>query len=177
MTLAPEVTSRTRTCRRPTTSTRRNTRRSRKRSAEVISTTDEAKAAALADQWRAGADWTAMQAAAQGGRAARRSSRTTRLKRSSPIPTSRKRCSAPRRTPCPPPIKGALGWFVIQVTKAVQGGAETVRQVKDQLRQRVRDGKGAWPGLRQGQQARRRTRQRHGLDAAAAPIRASPARR
>ena len=36
-----------------------------KRSAEVISAPDEAKARALADKWRGGADWAAMQAAAQ----------------------------------------------------------------------------------------------------------------
>ena len=36
-----------------------------KRSAQVISVADEAKARALAEQWRGGADWTAMQAAAQ----------------------------------------------------------------------------------------------------------------
>ena len=36
-----------------------------KRSAEVISAPDEAKARALAEKWRGGADWTAMQAAAQ----------------------------------------------------------------------------------------------------------------
>ncbi len=36
-----------------------------KRSAEVISAPDEAKARALADKWRGGADWPAMQAAAQ----------------------------------------------------------------------------------------------------------------
>ena len=36
-----------------------------KRSAEVISAPDEAKARLLADNWRGGLDWTAMQAAAQ----------------------------------------------------------------------------------------------------------------
>src|ERR1019366_4067303 len=83
-----------------------------RRSAEVISTTDEAKAAALADQWRAGADWTAMEAAAKAV------------------------FSAPPDT-FPTPIKGALGWFVIRVTKATEGGVEPFDQVKDKLRQRV----------------------------------------
>jgi peptidyl-prolyl cis-trans isomerase D len=36
-----------------------------KRTADVISSPDEAKARALAEQWRGGAEWTAMQAAAQ----------------------------------------------------------------------------------------------------------------
>jgi peptidyl-prolyl cis-trans isomerase D len=36
-----------------------------------------------------------------------------------------------------PPVKGALGWFVIQVTNAVQGGVAPFEQVKDKLRERV----------------------------------------
>ena len=49
-----------------------------KRSAEVISAPDEAKARSLAATWRGGADWTAMQAGAQGGGRLGDSTRTTR---------------------------------------------------------------------------------------------------
>lgn len=107
-----------------------------RRSAEVISTTDEAKAAALADQWRAGADWTAMEAAAKAAGAAaivQEDATQTQF----PDPDLAKAVfSAPPDT-VPPPIKGALGWFVIRVTKATEGGVEPFDQVKDKLRQRV----------------------------------------
>ena len=107
-----------------------------KRSAEVISTTDAAKATALADQWRAGADWTAMQAAAKAdGAAAIEQNDATETQ--FPDPDLAKAVfSAPADT-VPPPIKGALGWFVIRVTKAVQGGVQPFELVKDQLRQRL----------------------------------------
>jgi peptidyl-prolyl cis-trans isomerase D len=65
-----------------------------KRSAEVISAPDEAKAEALAGTWRGGADWTAMQAA-------RASPRTMRPRCSFPIRTWRRRCSRRRRTRSP----------------------------------------------------------------------------
>jgi len=35
------------------------------------------------------------------------------------------------------PIKGVLGWFVIQVTKATAGGVQPLDDVKDKLRQRL----------------------------------------
>ena len=107
-----------------------------KRSAEVISTTDAAKATALAEQWRAGADWTAMQAAAKAdGAAAIEQNDATQTE--FPDPDLAKAVFSTPVDTVPPPIKGALGWFVIRVTKAVQGGVQTFEQVKDQLRQRL----------------------------------------
>ncbi|MGA3006230.1 MAG: peptidyl-prolyl cis-trans isomerase, partial [Acetobacteraceae bacterium] len=107
-----------------------------KRSAEVISTTDTAKATALADQWRAGADWTAMQAAAKAdGAAAIEQNEATQTE--FPDPDLAKAVFSTPVDTVPQPIKGALGWFVIRVTKAVQGGVQTFEQVKDQLRQRL----------------------------------------
>ncbi|HEX3990468.1 MAG TPA: peptidyl-prolyl cis-trans isomerase, partial [Acetobacteraceae bacterium] len=107
-----------------------------KRSAQVISITDATKATALADQWRAGADWAAMQAAAQtDGAAAIEQNDATQTQ--FPDPDLAKAVfSAPVDT-VPAPIKGALGWFVIRVTHAVQGGVESFDQVKDRLRQRL----------------------------------------
>ncbi len=107
-----------------------------KRSARVISTTDEAKATALADQWRAGADWPAMEAAAKAaGAAAIVQDDATQTQ--FPDPDLAKAVfSAPKDT-IPPPVKGALGWFVIRVTNAVEGGVTPFDQVKDKLRQRV----------------------------------------
>ena len=107
-----------------------------KRSAEVISTTDAAKATALADQWRAGADWTAMEAAAKAdGAAAILQNDATETE--FPDPDLAKAVFNTPSDTVSPPVKGALGWFVIRVTKAVQGGVQPFDQVKDQLRQRL----------------------------------------
>ena len=107
-----------------------------KRSAEVISTTDAAKATALAEQWRAGADWTAMQAAAKAdGAAAIEQNDATETE--FPDPDLAKAVFGTPVDTVPPPIKGALGWFVIRVTKAVQGTEQSFDQVKGQLRQRL----------------------------------------
>jgi peptidyl-prolyl cis-trans isomerase D len=107
-----------------------------KRSAQVISTTDEAKATALADQWRAGADWAAMQAAAKtAGAAAIEQNDATETQ--FPDPDLAKAVFATPVDKVPPPIKGVLGWFVIRVVKAVQGGVQSLDEVKDPLRQRL----------------------------------------
>jgi peptidyl-prolyl cis-trans isomerase D len=107
-----------------------------RRSAEVISTTDEAKAAALADRWRAGADWAAMEAAAKAdGAAAIVQDDATQTQ--FPDPDLAKAVFGTPPDTVSPPIQGALGWFVIRVTKAIDGGVEPFDQVKDKLRQRV----------------------------------------
>lgn len=106
------------------------------RSAEVISTTDAARATALADQWRAGADWAAMQAAAKADDAAA-IEQNDATETEFPDPDLAKAVFSTPVDTVPQPIKGALGWFVIRVTKAVQGGVQTFDQVKDQLRQRL----------------------------------------
>ncbi len=88
------------------------------RSAEVISVADEAKAKALADTWRGGADWTAMQKAAQdaGGSAITLDDAT---ESQFPDPDlAQHACSPPRPNTVAGPEKGALGWHVVRVTKA-----------------------------------------------------------
>jgi peptidyl-prolyl cis-trans isomerase D len=107
-----------------------------KRSARVISTTDEAKATALADQWRAGADWATMDAAAKAAGAAA-IVEDDATKTEFPDPDLAKAVFTTAPDTIPPPVKGALGWFVIQVTKAVEGGVTPFDQVKDKLRERV----------------------------------------
>ena len=107
-----------------------------KRSAEVISTTDESRATALANQWKAGADWAAMQAAAQAqGAAAIEQNDATRTQ--FPDPDLARAVFAATPEAVSDPIKGALGWFVIRVTRAVAGGTTPFEQVRDKLRQRV----------------------------------------
>jgi peptidyl-prolyl cis-trans isomerase D len=107
-----------------------------KRSARVITTTDEATAKTLADQWRAGADWAAMQAAAKtAGASAIVEDDATETQ--FPDPDLAKAVFSAAPDTVPPPIKGALGWFVVQVTKAVAGGVTPFDEVKDKLRERL----------------------------------------
>jgi peptidyl-prolyl cis-trans isomerase D len=107
-----------------------------RRSAYVISTTDEAKATALAEQWRAGADWPAMQAAAQAaGAAAIAEDDATQTQ--FPDPDLAKAVFSTPLNTVSAPVKGALGWFVVDVTKATEGGVTPFEQVKDKLRQRL----------------------------------------
>lgn len=107
-----------------------------KRSAEVISAPDQAKAKALAEKWRGGADWTAMQAAARAdGASAISQDDATEVQ--FPDPDLAKTVfSMPART-VSEPVKGQLGWFVVKVTKIAAGATTTFNRAKDALRDRV----------------------------------------
>jgi peptidyl-prolyl cis-trans isomerase D len=107
-----------------------------KRSARVISTGDEAKAKTLADQWRSGADWPAMEAAAKEAGAAAIIQDDATEKEFPDPDLARAVFSTPANT-VSAPVKGALGWFVVQVTAATEGGVAPFDQVKDKLRERV----------------------------------------
>lgn len=107
-----------------------------RRSAQVISTTDEATATALAAQWRAGADWPAMQAAATAAGAAA-ISEDDAVERQFPDPDLAKAVFTAQLDAVSAPVKGALGWFVTKVTRVTEGGVTPFEQVKDKLRQRV----------------------------------------
>jgi peptidyl-prolyl cis-trans isomerase D len=108
-----------------------------KRSAEVISTHDEATAEKLAAQWRAGADWTTIQAAAKtAGAVALAQDNATRVEY--PDPDLAKAVFAAPVNTVPPPVKGALGWFVIRVTHEVKGGVKPFEAVEKTLRERLR---------------------------------------
>ena len=107
-----------------------------RRSVRVISTTAEATATTLADQWRAGADWATMEAAAKAQGAAtivQDDATETQF----PDPDLAKAVFATPPDTVPPPIKGALGWFVIRVTKATQGGVQPFEEVAGKLRERL----------------------------------------
>jgi peptidyl-prolyl cis-trans isomerase D len=113
-----------------------------KRSAQVISAPDEAKAGALAEQWQRGADWAAMQAAAKTeGAAAVTQDNAPELQ--FPDPDLAKAVFAAPANTVSQPIKGALGWFVIKVTGIVPGGETTFEQARDTLRARVLAAKAA----------------------------------
>jgi len=107
-----------------------------KRSAEVITASDEAKAKALATQWQGGADWAAMQAAAQKDGAS-----AVALDHAAqpefPDAALAKAVFAASPDAVSAPVKGALGWYVVKVTAAVPGSAKSFDAVKGQLRSRL----------------------------------------
>lgn len=110
------------------------------RSAEVIAAPDEAKARTLADKWRGGADWAAMQAAAQAdGAAAITQDDATQVQ--FPDPDLAKVVFSASVNAVSEPVKGQLGWFVVKVTKIAGGSVTTFDQAKDGLRSRVQASK------------------------------------
>ena len=113
-----------------------------KRSAEVISAQDEAKARALAEQWRAGADWAAMQAAAQAdGAAAITQDDGTQVQFPDPD-LANAVFSAPADT-VPQPVKGAAWLVRRQGDEDRRRPTTTFDQAKDALRARVLASKAA----------------------------------
>jgi peptidyl-prolyl cis-trans isomerase D len=113
-----------------------------KRSAEVISVPDEAKAKALAATWQGGADWDAMQKAAQdaGGSAIQQDDAT---EREFPDPALGQAVFAAVPDTVSAPAKGGLSWFVVRVTKITPGINHSFDEVKDSLRAQVLASKAA----------------------------------
>ena len=113
-----------------------------KRSAAVISVADEAKAQALAQQWRGGADWDAMQKAAQaaGGSAISLDDAT---EQQFPDPELGKAVFAAVPDTVAGPEKGALGWHIVRVTKVTPGSTRSFNDLKDELRNQVLASKAA----------------------------------
>jgi peptidyl-prolyl cis-trans isomerase D len=113
-----------------------------KRSAQVISVSDEAKAKALTAQWRGGADWPAMQKAAQAdGASAIEQNDATQVQ--FPDPDLAKAVFAAQANTVSDPVKGALGWFVVKVTNIVPGGETTFDQARNEVKEHVIAGKAA----------------------------------
>ena len=107
-----------------------------KRSAQVISVDDEAKAKALAETWRATEDWTAMQAAAQAeGASAVAIDDATEAQ--FPDASLSKAVFAAAPGAVSDPVKGSLGWYVVKVTNAVAGQEPTLADVQQQVRDQV----------------------------------------
>lgn len=107
-----------------------------KRSVQVLTLTDEAAASRLAAQWSTGADWAAMQQAAQAGGGS-----AVELPDASrdefPAPELAEAAFATNADTVAPPVHGAAGWYVVKVIKVVEGGAKTFEQARDQLRAQV----------------------------------------
>jgi peptidyl-prolyl cis-trans isomerase D len=113
-----------------------------KRSAEVISVQDEAKARDLARKWGAGADWTAMQAAAKAdGAVGITQNDATEVQ--FPDPDLAKAVFSASANTVSGPVKGQLSWFVVKVTRIAGGVTTTFDQAKDALRARVLASKAA----------------------------------
>jgi len=113
-----------------------------KRSAEVVSVGDESKAKALAESWRGGADWAAMQKAAQdaGGSAIALDDSSERE-----FPDADLAHSVFGAAPdtVVGPVKGAGTWHVVKVTKVTPGSDRGFDTVKDTLRADVLAAKAA----------------------------------
>ena len=107
-----------------------------RRSAEVISVADEAKAKALAERWRDGADWAAMQKAAQdaGGSAIALDDAS---EREFPDADLARTVFAATPDTVTGPDKGALGWRIVRVNKVTPGSEQSFDDVKDALRGEV----------------------------------------
>ncbi len=107
-----------------------------KRSVQVLLTGDETKARALADQWRAGADWAMMQAAAKadGATAAELDAAS---EREIPVPELAKAVFAAVPQTVSDPVHSPLGWHVFKVTATTPGSERTFDQVKDELRDQL----------------------------------------
>ena len=116
------------------------------RSAEVISAPDQAKAQALAAQWRgapAGPEgWAAIGAAAKAqGASAITQDDATEVQ--FPDPDLAKAVFSAAANAVSEPVKGQLGWFVVKVTKITPGVSTTFDQAKDALLARLRASKAA----------------------------------
>jgi peptidyl-prolyl cis-trans isomerase D len=107
-----------------------------KRSAEVISVADETKARELAETWRRGADWMAMQKAAQdaGGAAVALDNAT---ERQFPDAELARTVFAAKPDAVTGPAKGAQGWHIVRVTEVTPGSERSFEEVKDTLRNDV----------------------------------------
>lgn len=107
-----------------------------KRSVQVILVQDEAKAKALVADWRAGADWAAMQdkAKADGASAVEL---TDASQAEFPSPELGAAVFAAAVGTVPDPGKSALGWHVLKVGRVEAGAEPDFEAMKPQLRERV----------------------------------------
>jgi peptidyl-prolyl cis-trans isomerase D len=107
-----------------------------KRSVDVITAPDEAKAAVLAQQWQNGADWDAMQktAAAAGATPVELADAP---KTDFPSADLADAVFSAKEGAVTGPVKAALGYYVLRVTKLTPGSGATFDDAKEMLRARV----------------------------------------
>lgn len=107
-----------------------------RRTLQVILTQDEAEAQRFTEQWKAGADWAAMQAAANAAGAAP-VELADATEGEIPAPELAAAAFAAPEGAVVPPVHTALGWYALKVTKVTPGRAETFEEAKPALRARV----------------------------------------
>jgi peptidyl-prolyl cis-trans isomerase D len=113
-----------------------------KRSVQIITAQDQAKAEALAAAWRAGADWTAMQekVKTEGAAAVELADAT---EQEFPSPELGQAVFAAATDTVSGPSKGSLGWYVVRVTKVVPGNDPSFDILKADLRDKLLTDKAA----------------------------------
>jgi peptidyl-prolyl cis-trans isomerase D len=107
-----------------------------KRSVQVITADTEAEATALAAQWKAGASWDAMQAAAKAAKASavtRDSSSYAEV----PSPELAKAAFAAAVDSVTGPVKQALGFYVLRVTEVTPARNPSFESLRDTIRGKV----------------------------------------
>ena len=107
-----------------------------KRSAQVISVGDEAKAKALQATWQGNADWAAMQEAAKTADAAAVALDDS-TQEQFPDSDLAKAVFAAQENAVTGPVKGALGWYLVKVTHVAAGSEKTFDAIKNELKDRV----------------------------------------
>ncbi|CAH2599795.1 Peptidyl-prolyl cis-trans isomerase ppiD [Rhodovastum atsumiense] len=113
-----------------------------KRSAEIALLPDEAGAAAIAAQWLAGADWAAIQAEAskKGGSPVELTDAT---RAEIPAPELAEAVFTATPDVVGPPVKTALGWYALKVTKITPATSRSFEDAREDLRARVAADKAA----------------------------------
>jgi len=107
-----------------------------RRSVQVILTQDEAEAEHLAAIWNGGADWEQMQQESAKTAAAPVELSDAALAEF-PAPELGAAVFATPLGIVPPPVHSELGWHVLKVSKITEGGANSLDEARDALRQRV----------------------------------------
>lgn len=107
-----------------------------KRSAQIVTVQDEARAAAVAEQWRKGADWAAIQEAARtaGGSAVALDAATLA---EFPEEGLANAVFAAQPEAVSGPVRGALGWTVLRVTTVTPASDRSFDDAREELRQRL----------------------------------------
>jgi len=113
-----------------------------KRSAEIIIIQDEAKASELVAQWRAGADWDAMQKAATEAGGSSVALNDVRVEEF-PDPVLGAAVFAAEQGAISNPVKSALGWQLFRVTSVNAGNTRALDDVRDDLRAALLEEKAA----------------------------------
>lgn len=107
-----------------------------RRSVQVLTAPDDATATRLATQWSLGASWDTMQQAAQGANAT--AVELPDVSRAElPSQELADTAFATGADTVAPPAHGALGWYVVKVTRITPAGAKSFDEAREAVRARV----------------------------------------